>query len=261
MVLFRAQSLLSALRLVAANADSPHKFNLRERVVRCSGLLSGLLSLSIGLPGQANPVLAGINTASLPSDAAITYKGEHVDKSTLRFEQAQFEQRRLEAALLRQLRLEQVRIEHLHRLQAHLGQSAHRSAHQVEQANALPSTADDSSVNGVYLYGQQPVPDQLATAYFVFELQGGSITGAFYMPSSSFDCVQGQIEPEQIHLSVTDSYSQETSPYALSLSPPTAVVASQASPVTAPLNIAGFYQLPMNDQSQDLLAICRARYQ
>ncbi|MGB3296604.1 MAG: hypothetical protein WBB01_26770 [Phormidesmis sp.] len=254
MVLFRrGQGLLSALGLAPANADRPDKC-LIGRVVSCSGLLSSLLSLAIGLSAQASAVSADVDTAAFLAHAALPQKGASIDKSTLRFEQTQFEQRRLEAALLRQRRLEQARIEHLRRLQAHLGSARH-----WEQAS-LPATASNRSVDGIYLYGQQPIPDQLATAYFVFELQDGNITGAFYMPSSSFDCVRGQMESDQILLSVTDSYSQETSPYALSLNPPAAVVASQLSPGIAPPNISGFYRLPMNDQGRELLTICQARY-
>lgn len=246
MVMLKAQKLPMAIGL-SANADS---LNVAQwgRIVGCFSLLASWLSGAIWLPAQAAPLPQGVSSTS---------KSVYIDKSTRQFDQAYFEQRRREAAQFGQLQLEQARIERLHRLQTHLGQSAS----QLELADAhSPSTAVDHLADGSYLYGQQPIPDQLATAYFVFELQGGSITGAFYMPSSSFDCVQGQIESEQILLSVTDSYSQETSPYALSLDAQAAVVASQSSVVNAPPNISGFYPLPMSDQSRELLAICLAKY-
>ena len=250
MVLSGVQRLLSALGLAAA-VDRPER-NLIKRVVCWAGLVPSLLSLGVGLSARANPGPA-VSAARFPQRAASLPKGEHIDKSTLQFEQAQFERRRLEADLLRQSRLEQARIEHLRRLLAHLDSSLQLAT------DASPATAHRSA-DGVYLYGQQAVPDQLATTYFVFELQEGSLTGAFYMPSSSFDCVQGQLAQGQIMLSVTDSYSQETSPYSLSLSPPAAVVAGQPGPMIAPLNIAGFHPLLMSDQSRELLAICQAKY-
>ena len=251
MVLSGAQKLLSVLGLATA-VDRPDR-DLAGRVVCCASLVSGLLSWAVGLSVQANPGLSDSATL-FPQRAASLPKGEYIDKSALQFEQAQFERRRLEADLLRQSRLERARVEHLRRLLAHLDLSR-----QLAQTDALPSNAYRSA-DGVYLYGQQAVPDQLATTYFVFELQERSLTGAFYMPSSSFDCVQGQLAQGQMTLSVTDSYSQETSPYSLSLSPPAAVVASQPGSMIAPLNIAGFHLLPMSDQSRELLAICQAKY-
>ena len=253
MVLSKARRLLSALKLAATAVNRPAR-DLAKRAIRCASLVPGILSLTAGLSVQANPV-STVSTAPLPQRAAILPKGEQIDKSTLRFEQTQFEQRRLEVDRLRQSRLEQARIEHLRRLLAPLD-----SSHQLAQASAILSSTAPRSTSGIYLYGQQPTPDQLATTYFVFDLQESSITGAFYMPSSSFDCVRGQLTHGQILLSVTDSYSQETSPYALSLSPPTAVVASQPGPMIAPLDIVGFYPLPISDQSQELLAVCQARY-
>lgn len=252
MVLFRTQKLLTALP-PSANAESLNTVAWWGRILGCSSLLAGWLSGAIWLPAQAAFPPAGINTASLSPVVSGTPKGAHIDKFTRQFEQAHFEQSRRETAQFGQFQFEQARIERLRRLQADLGQSA-------SQLDLAYSIAVNRPVDGIYLYGQQPVPDQLATAYFVFESRGGSITGAFYMPSSSFDCVQGQMELEQILLRVTDSYSQETSPYALSLDAPAAVVASQSRVVNAPPNISGFHQLPMSDQGRELLAICLAKY-
>ncbi len=256
MVLVKTQKLLTAGGR-SANADSLDTVAWWGRIIGRSSLLAGWLSGVIWLPAWAALPPESSDTASLLPVLSSTPKGAHIDKSTRQFDQVHFEQRRREAAQFRQFQLEQTRIERLRRLQAHLRQSASQLDLAYSHSSA-PIT--DRPVDGIYLYGQQPIPDQLATAYFVFESQGGSITGAFYMPSSSFDCVQGQMEPEQILLRVTDSYSQETSPYALSLDAPAAVVASQPVAVNPPLNISGFYRLPMSDQGRELLAICQARY-
>ncbi|MEM9149749.1 MAG: hypothetical protein AAGB19_04775 [Cyanobacteria bacterium P01_F01_bin.3] len=124
-----------------------------------------------------------------------------------------------------------------------------------------PTTAVASSVNlasGTYFYGEQPIADQPETAYFVFESQGTSITGALFMASSSFDCVTGRIVNQRMSLSVTDSYSQETYPYALTLSKPLVEIASQSSTISLPLSIEGFYPLPLREQDRAILATCQA---
>lgn len=156
---------------------------------------------------------------------------------------------------------DQARAEKLQRLQAGINQA------QPTDSTVQPTPTADSALSsvssladGIYLYGQQPVPNQLATAYFVFESQGNNVTGAFYMPSSSFDCVEGRIGPREIALNVTDSYSQETSQYALGLETPATEVASTEGVFAAPPDISGFHPLPVSDDDRDLLATCQARY-
>ena len=45
--------------------------------------------------------------------------------------------------------------------------------------------------DGVYLYGESSQPEQIGQSYMVFEVKQGQVTGAFYMPRSSFDCFTG----------------------------------------------------------------------
>lgn len=134
----------------------------------------------------------------------------------------------------------------------------------AEPINAVPNSYLDDSLSrpadGVYLYGQQPTPNQLETAYFVFESQRGTVTGAFYMPSSSFDCVQGQMRPDHMALTVTDSYSQEVSNYALGLDSASSQVASAGNVAVSSPSISGFYQLPVSERDRSLLATCQAKY-
>ena len=167
----------------------------------------------------------------------------------------------------------QTRNEKLRRLQAGISperriqrQLLNTFSQQHEEAQLEPAVSSEHSIpaiinspaDGIYLYGQQPTPNQLATAYFVFESQGGRVTGAFYMPSSSFDCVQGHIGSDRIALNVTDSYSQETASYSLGLHPPNAQVAGLGSSIAAPPNISGFHQLPVSDRDRALLSTCQA---
>lgn len=150
----------------------------------------------------------------------------------------QWEQQQLEKA-----RLEQIRLERL------------------QQEQALPSQLSESApyaADGVYLYGQQPIANQPATTYFVFEAQAGSVTGALYMASSSFDCVQGQMTSDRITLNVTNSYSQETYAYALALNDVSAEVAGRLN-VSIPPTIDGFHQLSVSEQDRAILAICQTQ--
>jgi len=112
--------------------------------------------------------------------------------------------------------------------------------------------------DGLYLFGEQPVADQLATAYFVFELQAGRVTGAFYMPHSSFDCVQGHIQDSELALTITDSYSQEQYTYALALTQDTLIASTEQ--VTG-LSLSGFHQIDaLSENDHRLLDACQAAY-
>jgi hypothetical protein len=190
-------------------------------------------------------------------------------------------QSRLEQLRRLQARIERDRLTQDPQEQAQLAQLRHELAAQAASASAAsyptyanpaeisPANINPANINpavdspaadGVYLYGQQPMPDQLETAYFVFEVRSGEVTGALYMPYSSFDCVQGQMSNDQMALNVTNSYSQETYAYALGLDTAAANVASQQGAVAVPVGISGFHPLPVSDLDRDLLATCQARY-
>lgn len=231
-----------------------------------AGLSAGLLTVIVGLsgPAQASYPLGDIDDyidiktsvgSQLPMLAA-AQKPDQLGKVTAQFEQTRFERARQQQARLEAAQSEQARLNRLRLLQAQI-RPRNEQPELASPAFQRPATASFSA-DGVYLYGQQPVPDQLETAYFVFEAQAGSITGAFYMPSSSFDCAQGHISNEQIVLNITNSDSQETYRYALALDTDTSEVASRQGAVAAPLDIAGFHQLPVSDHDRSILATCQA---
>lgn len=121
--------------------------------------------------------------------------------------------------------------------------------------NALANAASVNSplVDGVYLYGQQSTPNQLGSVYMVFEVTAGNAVGAFYMPSSSFDCFSGNVAPNRLDLTVIDSYEQTSHPYALPAEP--TVVAGQGAQYT----IDGFTALSnLSDTDQQLLKTCQS---
>jgi hypothetical protein len=127
-------------------------------------------------------------------------------------------------------------------------------------AAALPSVSravNGSLPNGTYLYGQAPKAEQLGATYLVFEVNKGNVTGAFYMPRSSFDCVHGTFEAQQLALTVVNSYEQASYPYAVALQPGGA--SASTHPDVAPIGLEGYYpikQLSAGDRR--LLSTCKA---
>jgi hypothetical protein len=125
-------------------------------------------------------------------------------------------------------------------------------------SNAQTLPTQTLPAEGTYLFGEQPEADQLDSAYFVFTLQNNELIGAFYMPYSSFDCVQGRVQTNQIALQITDSYSQETYDYALALDSNTTVAGIQGGAV---FNIEGYHQIPqVSDNDLRMLQTCQAFY-
>lgn len=112
--------------------------------------------------------------------------------------------------------------------------------------------------DGVYLYGQAPQAEQIGSAYMVFEVNQGKVVGAFYMPSSSFDCFYGEFHADRLALNVIDSYEQSVHPYAIALQPGDNV--AMAGPETlAPVSLEGYH--PINTVSANdrrILSTCKA---
>lgn len=110
--------------------------------------------------------------------------------------------------------------------------------------------------NGVYLFGERPLPDQLQTAYMIFEARAGHVVGAFFSPYSSFDCFQGNVENTQLSLAITETYSQEEYAYSLELED-TAI----AGPGGSQFAIEGFHQIDtVSDNDLHMLSTCQSHY-
>ncbi|MEM1252040.1 MAG: hypothetical protein AAGI69_06370 [Cyanobacteria bacterium P01_H01_bin.21] len=146
-------------------------------------------------------------------------------------------------------------------------------AAQAAQARMViqPSTETDAAVihpllaqaavaehlsDGIYLFGEEPLPEQLQTAYMIFEARAGQVVGAFYSPYSSFDCFQGTIENTQLSLAITETYSQEEYAYALDLED-TAI----AGPGGSQFGIEGFHQIEaVSENDVRILNTCQDYY-
>ncbi|HIK44506.1 MAG TPA: hypothetical protein IGR64_06405 [Leptolyngbyaceae cyanobacterium M65_K2018_010] len=112
---------------------------------------------------------------------------------------------------------------------------------------------------GQYLFGQVPQPDQIGQGYMVLDNTGDRIYGALYLPNSSFDCFQGQIQGNQLAMTIINSYSQEAYPYSIALVSDTAVASDRLSNGLAPLSLSGFYALEtVTDNDLRMLEMCRA---
>ncbi len=121
----------------------------------------------------------------------------------------------------------------------------------------LPTVPQSRFADGVYLYGQAPVANQLATAYLVFEVSNNQVVGGFYMPQSSFDCFQGELQTQQLALRVVDSYEQTSHPYTVALQTSPDLTAGNLG-ATA-VGLAGYHRLnTISEVDQHILSTCKA---
>jgi hypothetical protein len=132
----------------------------------------------------------------------------------------------------------------------------------VNQQTAKSALATRQAIpDGVYLYGQAAEPQQIGSAYMVFEVQQNRVIGAFYMPQSSFDCFSGEFQADQLALNVVNSYEQTVHPYAVALETG-APIASATGEATAPTELEGFQRLSdVSEADQTILAACQADLQ
>lgn len=128
----------------------------------------------------------------------------------------------------------------------------------IAQASAADRPSS-SLEDGVYLYGQSQEPNEIGSAYLVFESRDGNIIGGFYMPHSSFDCVHGSLEANELAMTVVDSYSQEAHPYAIALEQSSTVAGTGAA---SDINLEGFHPIAeLSETDQNVLSVCVNNYQ
>lgn len=116
--------------------------------------------------------------------------------------------------------------------------------------------------DGTYLYGEATEPEQIGSAYMVFQVTKGKVVGAFYMPRSSFDCFSGNFEPGKLALNVVDTYEKTTHPYAIALEQNSTVASSSNKPAVSEIGLQGFQRLAkVSANDQRILGMCRANFQ
>ena len=113
--------------------------------------------------------------------------------------------------------------------------------------------------DGVYLYGESSQPEQIGQAYMVFEVHQGQLTGAFYMPRSSFDCFSGVAQGNQLNLNITESYSQQTYSHTIGFNNSSVVAAvGRQGADKNNLTLDGFQRLPnLSANDQRILNECK----
>jgi len=112
--------------------------------------------------------------------------------------------------------------------------------------------------DGTYLYGESSTPQQIGSAYMVFEVNDRQVVGAFYMPSSSFDCFHGNIQANQLALTVTSSEDQQPYSYNVAMQP-SGSVATVGNVNVAPAEIEGYHRIAtVSNLDQQILAVCKA---
>ncbi|MEM9005934.1 MAG: hypothetical protein AAGE59_20720 [Cyanobacteria bacterium P01_F01_bin.86] len=118
-------------------------------------------------------------------------------------------------------------------------------------------TVASSVKDGTYVFGESSESGQLGVTYMVVNVQAQQLIGAFYQPSSSFDCFHGQITGNEMALTVVDSYSQTAHPYNLALATSSQVASPRgAASAFAPV---GFQLVEVSELDHDILATCQAR--
>ncbi|MBD2463812.1 hypothetical protein H6G89_22685 [Oscillatoria sp. FACHB-1407] len=126
--------------------------------------------------------------------------------------------------------------------------------------SSVEATTQAVMPDGVYLYGQSPEAEQIGSTYVVFEVNRDRIVGAFYMPSSSFDCFQGELRPNQMQLTMAASYDQESYPYTVAVQHNASLANSQGSAV-ATTTIPGYHSLEsVSDNDHTILATCKQHF-
>jgi hypothetical protein len=146
--------------------------------------------------------------------------------------------------------------------QANEASAPDRLAQAPTPASTVSNLVNRSPIpDGVYLYGQTAEPEQMGSAYMVFEVSQNQVVGAFYMPNSSFDCFQGEFQGSALAVNITDSYAQEVYPYEVALESD-ATVAQVGEGAIAPIGLEGYHHIEtVSDNDQRILAVCQADFQ
>lgn len=124
-------------------------------------------------------------------------------------------------------------------------------------------------VDGIYLYGQSPEPEQIGQEYMVFEVRQGKVMGAIYMPHSEFSCFYGTLQSGKLAMMVATSPDTEAYPGPVagqnyqqvataSDKPP---VGNGYNPIAYPHSVAlqNYHQLPsVSANDKRILGSCKA---
>ena len=123
--------------------------------------------------------------------------------------------------------------------------------------------------DGIYLYGQSPEPQQIGQEYIVIEVSKGKAVGAFYLPSSEFNCFNGTIEAGKLALLLANGPEAEAYPDTIGSNteePQLAALGDRSlgnssNEITTPYSVAlqNYHQLPqVSESDKQILAACKS---
>lgn len=127
--------------------------------------------------------------------------------------------------------------------------------------SAVPA-ASDSMPDGVYLYGQSSTPEQIGKEYLIFEVRGGKIIGAVYMPASEFNCFHGTLSSEQLNLTLVNPEDNTSYSYSIALQKNTQI-AEAGGRIASPSSVSleGYHRIDTVSQNdKQLLSSCKASH-
>jgi len=128
-------------------------------------------------------------------------------------------------------------------------------------SSLLAQQPPGSLADGVYLYGQTVLPEQIGSTYMVFEVNRNEVVGAFYMMNSSFDCFKGEFQANRLALNVVDSYEHSIHPYAIALNTDNSVAQIGGESI-APIGLEGFHRIEqLSELDRQILSVCQSDLQ
>lgn len=149
------------------------------------------------------------------------------------------------------------------------GLHAQALSQEIVQARVFGSTVVSKGklpeVDGVYLYGQSPQPQQLGQEYMVFEVRRGKVRGAFYLPFSEFSCFSGTLQSGKLALVVASSPDSDNSSDVSADQDPQQVAAAANNSYDVPsadypysVALQSYYQLAtVSANDQQILKACK----
>lgn len=119
------------------------------------------------------------------------------------------------------------------------------------------SAQSASFPDGTYLYGRSPQPDQFGQEYAVFAVRDRRVVGAFYLPRSEFSCFYGDLDPQQLDLTVIHPYSREAYGYEIALQSSSADAIAAVNNPSVKLGLQGYHPIStLTDNDRRMLQTC-----
>lgn len=127
-------------------------------------------------------------------------------------------------------------------------------------------------VDGTYVYGQSPQPQQIGQEYMVFEMHQGQVIGAFYLPQSEFNCFRGTMDSGKLALMMANNLDSDANTDLIADQNAPKVATASESPsigdgygaIKSPYSVAlqNYYQLSaVSKNDQQILTSCKNNYQ